>query len=83
MDTTDGLSAGRGGGHRRRHLGAGRQRDARPHPQRHRRADRRARPGRREKTYTIHRDAPPFDEQATSAEILVTGIKVVDLLAPT
>ncbi len=35
-----------------------------------------------EKTYTIHRDAPPFDEQATSAEILVTGIKVVDLLAP-
>ncbi|GGC35571.1 ATP synthase subunit beta [Siccirubricoccus deserti] len=35
-----------------------------------------------EKTYTIHRDAPPFEDQATSAEILVTGIKVVDLLAP-
>ena len=35
-----------------------------------------------DKTYTIHREAPPFDEQATSAEILVTGIKVVDLLAP-
>jgi len=33
-------------------------------------------------TYPIHRDAPAFDEQATSAEILVTGIKVVDLLAP-
>jgi F-type H+-transporting ATPase subunit beta len=32
--------------------------------------------------YPIHRDAPEFDEQATSAEILVTGIKVVDLLAP-
>jgi F-type H+-transporting ATPase subunit beta len=30
----------------------------------------------------IHRQAPLFDEQATSAEILVTGIKVVDLLAP-
>jgi F-type H+-transporting ATPase subunit beta len=30
----------------------------------------------------IHRAAPLFDEQATSAEILVTGIKVVDLLAP-
>src|SRR5271170_4593950 len=30
--------------------------------------------------YPIHRDAPKFDEQATSAEILVTGIKVVDLL---
>jgi F-type H+-transporting ATPase subunit beta len=35
-----------------------------------------------EKMYTIHREAPTFEEQATSAEILVTGIKVVDLLAP-
>jgi F-type H+-transporting ATPase subunit beta len=33
-------------------------------------------------TYPIHRSAPSFEEQATSAEILVTGIKVVDLLAP-
>ncbi len=32
--------------------------------------------------YPIHRDAPSFEEQAASAEILVTGIKVVDLLAP-
>jgi F-type H+-transporting ATPase subunit beta len=31
---------------------------------------------------SIHRLAPTFEEQATSAEILVTGIKVVDLLAP-
>jgi len=30
----------------------------------------------------IHRDAPPFSEQSTELEILVTGIKVVDLLAP-
>jgi len=30
----------------------------------------------------IHRDAPSFAEQATSAEILVTGIKVIDLLCP-
>ena len=30
----------------------------------------------------IHADAPSFVEQATSAEVLVTGIKVVDLLAP-
>ena len=30
----------------------------------------------------IHREAPSFSEQATSAEILVTGIKVVDLLCP-
>jgi F-type H+/Na+-transporting ATPase subunit beta len=35
-----------------------------------------------DKTYTIHREAPPFEDQATSTEILVTGIKVVDLLAP-
>ena len=34
------------------------------------------------KRYPIHRDAPSFADQATSAEILVTGIKVVDLLAP-
>ncbi len=32
--------------------------------------------------YPIHRAAPTFEEQATSTEILVTGIKVVDLLAP-
>src|SRR6201996_7606740 len=32
--------------------------------------------------YPIHREAPSFEEQATTAEILVTGIKVVDLLAP-
>src|SRR6266480_4277536 len=30
----------------------------------------------------IHADAPEFIDQATSAEVLVTGIKVVDLLAP-
>jgi F-type H+-transporting ATPase subunit beta len=30
----------------------------------------------------IHRPAPAFIEQSTDAEILVTGIKVVDLLAP-
>ncbi len=30
----------------------------------------------------IHRQAPSFAEQSTSAEILVTGIKVIDLLCP-
>jgi F-type H+-transporting ATPase subunit beta len=30
----------------------------------------------------IHQPAPPFIEQSTEAQILVTGIKVVDLLAP-
>lgn len=32
--------------------------------------------------YPIHRSAPEFVEQSTESEILVTGIKVVDLLAP-
>ena len=30
----------------------------------------------------IHRDAPPFADQAPEAEILETGIKVVDLICP-
>ena len=34
------------------------------------------------KRYPIHRQAPSFEEQSSSSEILVTGIKVVDLLAP-
>ncbi len=34
------------------------------------------------RTFPIHRTAPSFDEQATDAEILVTGIKVIDLLCP-
>jgi len=32
--------------------------------------------------WPIHRDPPTFADQSTEAEILVTGIKVVDLLAP-
>ena len=35
-----------------------------------------------EKYYPIHREAPSFEEQGSGAELLVTGIKVVDLLAP-
>jgi F-type H+-transporting ATPase subunit beta len=34
------------------------------------------------KRMPIHADPPAFTEQSTSAEVLVTGIKVVDLLAP-
>ncbi len=34
------------------------------------------------RTSPIHRAAPEFVEQSTEAEILVTGIKVIDLLAP-
>lgn len=32
--------------------------------------------------FPIHRPAPSFEEQAAASEILVTGIKVVDLLCP-
>ena len=31
---------------------------------------------------SIHKDAPSFEQQGTDSEILETGIKVVDLLAP-
>ncbi len=33
-------------------------------------------------TRSIHQPAPEFSEQSTESEILVTGIKVIDLLAP-
>ena len=32
--------------------------------------------------YPIHRPAPSFEEQAAQAEILETGLKVIDLIAP-
>jgi F-type H+-transporting ATPase subunit beta len=35
-----------------------------------------------QKSYPIHRPAPTFEEQATSAQMLETGIKVIDLLEP-
>ena len=35
-----------------------------------------------EQTRAIHQEAPEFIEQSTESEMLVTGIKVVDLLAP-
>lgn len=35
-----------------------------------------------EKRYPIHRKAPQFTQQSTKLEMLETGIKVVDLLAP-
>ena len=34
------------------------------------------------KYYSIHRDSPPLSEQETKPEILETGIKVIDLMAP-
>ncbi len=35
-----------------------------------------------EKVMPIHRDPPSFEEQATTTEILETGIKVIDLIMP-
>ncbi|MBK1647592.1 F0F1 ATP synthase subunit beta [Rhabdochromatium marinum] len=35
-----------------------------------------------EETWPIHREAPKFEDQATSTEVLETGIKVVDLIMP-
>ena len=35
-----------------------------------------------EEKWVIHREAPAYDEQQASAEILETGIKVIDLIAP-
>lgn len=34
------------------------------------------------KKYPIHRDAPSFTDQSTNQEILETGVKVIDLIAP-
>ena len=39
-------------------------------------------PPKTEENWPIHRPAPAFEEQATSQEMLETGIKVVDLLCP-
>ncbi|KAK4082028.1 hypothetical protein PCL_04846 [Purpureocillium lilacinum] len=39
-------------------------------------------PIKTDKFLPIHAEPPTFTDQSTSAEILVTGIKVVDLLAP-
>jgi len=39
-------------------------------------------PIKTEHYYPIHRDPPAFTETGTGAEVLITGIKVVDLLAP-
>lgn len=34
------------------------------------------------KSYQIHRPAPDFEDQETTPEVLETGIKVIDLIAP-
>jgi F-type H+-transporting ATPase subunit beta len=39
-------------------------------------------PVQTKESWPIHRAAPKFEDQSTQAEMLMTGIKVVDLLAP-
>lgn len=39
-------------------------------------------PFKAEKTSSIHREAPLFEEQSTETEILETGVKVIDLICP-
>ena len=39
-------------------------------------------PVKAKKRYPIHRPAPAYVDQASETEVLITGIKVVDLLAP-
>src|SRR3569623_803882 len=39
-------------------------------------------PGKSDEKRPIHAEAPKYTDQSTEAQILVTGIKVVDLLAP-
>ena len=39
-------------------------------------------PVSKEKSYPIHRNPPKFEELSTSAEVLFTGIKVIDLIEP-
>ena len=72
-----------GGRHRRADHDPGRQGDARPHHQHHRRA------GRQGPGHQGHQDLSrstarrrAFDEQSTKVEMFETGIKVVDLLEP-
>ncbi|MFN3563951.1 MAG: F0F1 ATP synthase subunit beta, partial [Moraxella osloensis] len=39
-------------------------------------------PVEQDTTWAIHREAPSYDEQSSSTELLETGIKVIDLLCP-
>ena len=62
--------------------GAGRPRNAGPHPERHRPARGRNGAGQRQDDFPIHRPAPSFEDQSTRLEMFETGIKVIDLLEP-
>ncbi len=53
-----------------------------PRDECYRRTGRQARPRPSHKRMPIHRLAPAFDEQSTTAEMFETGVKVVDLIQP-
>ncbi len=64
-------------------IGAGGRRHARPHHGRARQAAGREAVRCKATEYLpIHRPAPAYDEQAGGQDLLVTGIKVIDLLVP-
>ena len=83
MDATDGLQRGDEvidtGGPITVPVG---ERDARPHLQPARRADRRGRGGRGRRPLADPPPGPEVEDLTPTQEILETGIKVVDLLAP-
>ena len=83
MDTTDGL---RRGARRRRHRQADRRADgrrhARPALQRARRRRSTAWARSPASAQPIHRTPPPLEEQETQVQVLETGLKVIDLIAP-
>ena len=84
MDSTEGLVRGMAGEEHRRATSPCRwARSARPHPERRRRAGRRARPGQGHPEACPSTAPPPtFVEQNAKIETFETGIKVIDLLAP-
>ena len=84
MDTTDGLPRGMAVKNTGApDPGAGGQGDPRPHLERHRRAGRRARPGRADRSST-RSTAPsrPSPSRTPRSQMFETGIKVIDLLCP-
>ncbi len=83
MDTTEGLTRGQAVVDTGTSILAPRgPRHPRPHHERRRRAIDEQGPIKTTMYRPIHREAPSFEDQSTSSEILVTGIKVIDLMCP-
>ena len=83
MSGTEGLKRGIDGHrHRQSHLDAGRRRGDGPRVRRDRQPGGRARPGAGGEVLPDSSASPPLVEQSTSPQVLVTGIKVIDLICP-